>query len=162
MLMNENTEEILGQFESNLGNSLRKIFASIAITEEEITKAQNRYPEDSETIDDVFPFCALTDILFDAPDKCIKIHVRHLIERIRNNEDMQPGTDGEILNLLRKASLKAPPQRIVTILYSRLMKKWFPEFNDTEIPKPDYEGQVEELENKLRRKLSTERNTRKE
>jgi hypothetical protein len=159
------TAEILGE---RMGRTISMLFASMEVAEEEIVRAQSLQPEKSDALYNSFRFLSLSDALQSAPEELYRIHAREMLERVANDVPLEPGTDAELLAVIKELTLRAPPSREVVLLYMDLFAKRFPDFaasiaqNTGAITPDEYEeARMQELEAELRRKLSTERDCHK-
>lgn len=147
-----------------LGEVLTSVFEQMGWANDEIEQAQIRHHETGQGIL-WYGFRFLRRSLVDLDEEIIfRAHAREILERVQAGADVRPGTDAEMITVLRGASLKAPFTSSAACLYFRIAARSFPvvfaAIKD-DIDLPAYEvlhGAVaDDHESELRRKLTTDR-----
>lgn len=132
--------------------------------DDEIEKAQARYGETGRgPLWSSFGLLRRSHVEMD--DEIIyRAHAREILERVAAGHDLRPGTDAEMITVLRDASLKAPFTSSAACLYFRIAARSFPAIFAAikeDIDLPAYERLHGESANShesvLRAKLTTDR-----
>ena len=142
-------------FWEQVGNT----FKFIEVAEEEIARAQHRYPEQAAHLHRTFSFLR-PDHFINYHPTIYRHHCRELLERIAAGADTRPGTLAEAAIAIMQVTLATPVQRDVAILYGRIFKRFFPEQYETLRHFPTEEsfpGRCDEILETLRRKLTAPR-----
>lgn len=148
-----------------LGDLLGPVFEQMDWADDEIEKAKVRH---GETKGDGLlwgAFGLLRRSNVDMYDEIIyRAHAREILERMAAGHDLRPGTDAEMITVLRGASLKAPFTSSAACLYFRIAARSFPEIFAAirdDIDLPAYEvlhgAAADNHQSILRAKLTTDR-----
>ncbi len=118
-------EDLVKRYEGD-DLSLSKTFAFLQYSEEEIEKAQQRYPDKADEIWDSFLILApvLPQMHNYSPD-LYRHHCAELLDRVAAGEDIDEPTTAEILVTLCETSLMTPLRHDAAVLYARLFKQVF-------------------------------------
>lgn len=153
--------ELLG---ASTANVISATFARMEIAEEEIDCAKRAHPLLATQLHEAFRHLCPTEPLSRLSDDVYRHHCQELLGRIAQSQDLRPGTAAEVLGMLSAASQLAPPTRTAALLYWRMFGQVLPlqaEKLANEIgplvEDPYHEQQAKELEQRLRRKLTTSR-----
>jgi len=139
-------------------SALEPIFERIAIAEGQISAAKERDPANAERYDASFMLLVPTDTILS--DRLYTHHCREILGRVAVGEDTRPGTNAEVLGALSMATNIAPPGRTLSLAYARLFEEIMPEHGELadtltdSVGKEHYPGDVDELIETTRRKLS--------
>jgi len=157
--MNELVSELIGP---RFSDALDRLFRAMEIAEEEITRAQERWPGKREEIWDTFKYLSLgtCSIPEGYSDRVYRAHCREILERVAGGEDLRPGTDAECMVALCEMSQMTPLEWDAAALYQRLFERRFEGTRGFEI-REEYPGSSHGLENKLRKRLARERDCQK-
>jgi hypothetical protein len=116
--------------EFKLPVSFQNVFRRVAIAEDEIKSALDRKDlkeEARKRVDGVFlalrPGGPLTS--GGCTEEVYRHHVRELLDRVIVGDDLDPGTDAEVLMMLSNTSLRAPLNAVGQGLYERLFVRVF-------------------------------------
>ncbi|MFE5853172.1 hypothetical protein ACFQ61_08120 [Streptomyces sp. NPDC056500] len=111
------------------------IFSEIALAEEEIEKAQARHEEPKPPLGErgqgpIWNSFGLLRWPHDEPaaEELYRAHCREILDRVASNRDTRPGTDAELIVVIRKATLAAPVKSGAACLYFRLFNRALPKF----------------------------------
>lgn len=128
----------------------------IATEEVELAQAQN--PERAEDIDKVWRACFRTQVIANSKydDRVYRHHIRQLIQRQLDGEDLRPATDAELLCAFMGAALQTPLISRAHGLIMMLFQNIYPDFEFHDDPEIDarikdpttydaWGGEVEEL-----------------
>ena len=139
-------------------------FRAMSWAEDEVELAQDRHGLSERGLLWRTGFMAVRapDLIDSEP--LFRAHCREILDRIAAGMPLEPGTDAEILFVLRAASLRAPMQPGVDCLYFRLFARMFPYMAGDLITNADlaaYEsvhgGAADDHEARLRAKLARDR-----
>ena len=142
-------------------NQVGLTFEFIKVAEEEIERAQRRHPEQAAELHRTFGFLRPDHFITYHPT-IYRHHCRELLERIATGADTRAGTLAEAAIAIMQVTLATPIKRDVTILYGRLLKRFFPEQRETlnHFPTEEsYPGRCDEILAKLLPKLTAPRRT---
>ena len=144
--------------------AIENAFRRMAIAEDEISRGQQRHPNHSDKIFAMFRHLCPTPMLRHVPDEVFRAHCRELIERVANDEDIQPGTNAELLAFLSKLSLESALDRVHFLLYQQLFHELLPSQaaalgSDGQLQPPSEQEtrQMNDLQERYRRNLASER-----
>jgi len=90
--MNELVSELIGP---RFSDALDRLFRAMEIAEEEIARAQERWPEKRKEIWDTFKYLGLGTCTIPEgyADRLYRAHCQEILERVARGEDLRPGTD---------------------------------------------------------------------
>jgi hypothetical protein len=142
----------------------RDAFMAMEWAEDEIELAQDRYGETGHGPIWKQGFAAVKQTDLIDSELLFRAHCREILGRIADGDDLRPGTDAEIIWVLRNASLRSPMQPGIDCLYFRLFARRFP-VQSSSISGPvdlaAYESvhgsAADDHERRLRAKLSRDR-----
>jgi hypothetical protein len=139
---------------SELSGALDFSFARMRIAEEEIAAATKRWPTAARRIRASFLILRPSSWMRGS-EELYRRHCRELLARIKRGDDVGPGTDAEVCWVISQASLAAPPDCDHAHAYARAFKRAFPEHADVvgDLGRESYPGSVDELLERLRRKI---------
>jgi len=155
--------------EKVLGNSLfsfiQRMFQLMEITENEIEKAKQRWPERTDMLHRSFMLLRPTsEAMSDVGEVFYRHHCREILRRVAEGGDTRMGTTLEVVLALREASLVSPLKRDPAVLYAKLFMRCGQKVlsEDSELARlmwdmardESYRGACDEIESDLRRKLS--------
>lgn len=105
---------------------MASLFAPMEWAEDEIKAAQRMYGETGHGPIWKRGFAAVKQVDLIGSEMLFRAHCREILGRIADGDDLRPGTDAEIILVLRGASLRAPMTPGVDCLYFRLFARCFP------------------------------------
>lgn len=134
--------EIMG---SRLGGWIKSAFDCMEMAEEEIARAQKRFPDKKQEIWESFMLLSPTEVLEGKTDRVYRAHARELLERVGRGQDTRKGTAAELLCAMLAAATAAPlnaqgaalTERLFTIVMGRKL-------DEEGAFRPVWKGQVEE------------------
>ena len=138
------------------------VFGRMEIAEEEIQKAQQRYPAKSDLLYACFCLLGPGQVPFrGCSDEAYRHHCRELLERAATGQDPRPATQAEVMLFLSEASLLAPLIGDASHLYNRLFCEVMPDgaaliAGKGYVPPEAFSGSADELLAELQRKLRYE------
>jgi hypothetical protein len=153
-------EEMLGEVPS----VVIALFEPMGWAEDEIESAQQRHGEQGRgpIYRRGFPEVKQLDLI--DSEMLFRAHCREILDRIATGRDTRPGTDAELIRVLREASLRAPMTPGVDCLYFRLFARTFPVYAPTILGPIDlaaYESvhgsAADDHERRLRARLARDR-----
>jgi len=118
--------ELLKDLDVNT-NTITDAFSRMDVAEEEIQRAQQVYPDQSDRLWCAFHLLCPPSILNGRPVEMYQAYCRELLERIATEEDTTLGTNAECLIALSEASLRSPMTQTAKALYFDLFKAVFGE-----------------------------------
>jgi len=158
--MNELVNELI---DPRFSNALDRLFRAMEIAEEEITKAQERWPEKRKEIWDMFKYLGLGTCTIPEgyADQVYRAHCQEILERVVGGEDLRPGTDAECMVALCEMSQVAPLCFPAVCLYRKLFERRLRYDPSPEVASFEEWTGSSELESELRKRLARERDCQK-
>jgi hypothetical protein len=101
--------EAARMFPCRVANTIASAFAAMEVAEEVIAEQKKLHPEHADVVHGAFMFCTPGDTMLGAPVRLYRKHVEQVIGRVRHRAKLAPATDAEVLHLLYRRSLIAPP-----------------------------------------------------
>ena len=136
-----------------LGSSIASVFGDMAISEDEIAKAQKRHPEHAEVIWNQFKYLYRPAPLRNKAEELYRAHCREILERLGENQTAP--TKAQVIGVLADISLTAPLQHDAAVLYYRLFVEVF---GDEQVGEQSlretYDGAADDVFDEIVRKLS--------
>jgi hypothetical protein len=162
---------ILNSILAETTDFLSGLFDWMDWAEDEIEKAQERYPECADVLYHAFRLLAPSPILLLASPAgfVYRSHCRELLVRVASGQDTRPATDAEIVCACCEASLVTPLNIAAAGLYIRMWTRAFPGHRNP-FGKVDGAGhyeaiagsRIDDFEAEMRRKLTDRRRTLKD
>lgn len=103
-----NTMRELGLIDEDKANAILDCFSKMEICEEEIARAQQRWPEKAELIFKAFTIALSPVIPSAAPEKLFRYHCRQLMRMVAMDEDLDMPTGVEAACMVVAVANKVP------------------------------------------------------
>lgn len=147
---------------ATLPAAVTELFCLMEIAEEEIERAiaRTRSELKRQAIHNAFTFLAPIPGMSTLDERVYRHHAKELIERCAKGMKLTDGTKAEVMILLSKLSLVAPPSAHYAALYERLFAEIFGMSVPGEAVREPWPGASEELLAHLRRKAGRSRAVR--
>jgi len=158
--MNE-FRELLGL---RLSDTLDRLFRAMEIAEEEIAKAQERWPEKKEELWGAFRYLSVGTCTIPEgyADQVYRAHCQEILERVVRGQPLEPGTDAECMVALCEMSQVTPLHSPAVCLYRKLFERRLGYDPSPEVASfEEWTGSSRELESELRKKLARERDCKR-
>lgn len=163
--MTNGLDDVPGQIHDSVADAFGDAFTAMGWAEDEIEAAQRRHGETGRGPIWRQGFAAVRNTNLIWSERLYRAHCREILNRIPTGSDLRPGTDAEIINEVRQASLRSPMQPGFDCLYFRLFARCLPELRVTAGITDDVLSSYERLhgsaaddhERYLRGKLSRDR-----
>jgi len=135
------------------------VFRMMEIAEDVLDEFQAKYPEHRDVIHNSFSVLRPSRYLSSAPLKLYRIYAEELVQRIVDGDDLNLGTDAELLIAFKEMSLVAPLHAEAATAYARLFNKHFPGVVNAKgvTDYEQYPGSIEERYAEMRKKLASQR-----
>jgi len=151
---------VKGLIGPRFSNALDRLFRAMEIAEEEIAKAQERWPGKKEELWSAFRYLGTgtCSIPGGYADRVYRAHCREILERIVRGEDLRPGTDAECMVALCEMSQVTPLHFPAVCLYRKLFERRLGYDPSPEVASfEEWTGSSREWESELRKRLARER-----
>jgi hypothetical protein len=131
-------------------------FGLMEIADDEIVRAQKRWPDRADQIDEGFSILCPSPCLMNVNEKIYRAHCAELLDRVARNQDTGTATDAEILWSLSQLSQSAPLNHDASAAFRQLFEKvmGFDATPEIEPFRETWDGAVEELIGTFRSKLT--------
>jgi hypothetical protein len=143
--------------ETGIASSISWAFDCMGVAEKEIARAKRAHPKRADAIHGAFRILYPGMLSEFRNERLYRHHVQELLDRVARDEDLKPGTTAECLASLSKTSLVAPLRADPTNLAYRLFQQVLGRSIAGETIRESFPGALDELEQDMRRKLSSER-----
>jgi hypothetical protein len=115
--------EVLGKG----ADRIMRIFDIMGVAEEEIAEREAGFSGEARArIHDAFRYLAPNELVSAATTDVYRHHVREILDRIDLGEDVRPATKAEVMVLISRASLEAPPTYEAGALMLDIFNEVFP------------------------------------
>lgn len=153
---------ILELFSGEVSSVITNVFFYMEIAEKLIQEYKDKYPEQVGEFHNSFMALAPPKEMIGLIPDIYEAHCREILERVKNGNKLNRGTDAECLVLIQNVSLKVPPNSSLQAVYYHLFKKILGDEKADRIypdwqPKEDYQGQIKEEINVLKDKIGRRR-----
>jgi hypothetical protein len=151
-------DAVLKIFPTGTGSLILNVLEQAGVAGEIIEEFCEKYPNEADKLNSSFLSLAPPPLLINKDPRLYHHHVRELLHRVMNGDNLEWGSMSEILCALSDASLKAPLSSSYASVMEFIFAEVFGSTPDGESVRPEtYIGERHELINSMRKQLRQER-----